>query len=75
MSYKSGDDLLRAFNPQSREAKLEQAIRALMAELESLHCKYLHQSLHDNLDNPDVFCSCADAYRMGHAALKGSSDA
>jgi hypothetical protein len=67
--YISGDKLLAAFELTTREQKLEQACKALMQELDRLHAEHLGQSLEYNLSNQDVFCSCADAYRMGHAAL------
>jgi hypothetical protein len=68
--YKSGNELLEAFNATTREQKLERACRALMATLEDLHVDCHHQSLAENIDNEEVFCGCADAYRMGHEALK-----
>ena len=68
--YKSGADLLAAFNYNSREKKLAQACKALMEELNAYHIKTHNLCLHDNLTNRDVFCSCADAYRMGYEALK-----
>ncbi len=68
--YKSGDDLLAAFELTTREQRLEQAVKAIMQELERLHKEHLRQSLKNNITNERVFCSCADAYRMGHEALK-----
>lgn len=68
--YKSGADLLAAFNDTTREQRLERACKALMATLEDLHVDCHHQSLAENIDNEDIFCGCADAYRMGHEALK-----
>ena len=68
--YKSGADLLAAFNYNSREKKLAQACIALMEELNAHHIKTHNMCLRDNLTNRDVFCSCADAYRMGYEALK-----
>ena len=68
--YVSGDDLLAQFNLTSPEQRLEHAVKALMEQLEQLHYEHESQSLSDNIDNPDIFCSCADAYRMGDAALK-----
>lgn len=67
--YLTGAELLAAFNLTTKEQKLEQACKALMQELESIHHECKAQSLADNIDNPEVFCSCADAYRMGHTAL------
>lgn len=67
--YMSGGELLAQFNLPTREAKLEQAVKALMSELDCLHYEHEEQSLADNIDNQAMFCSCADAYRMGHTAL------
>lgn len=67
--YMTGAELLTAFNLTSREQKLEQAVKALMQELDNLHCEHKNQSLADGIDNTEMFCSCADAYRIGHAAL------
>jgi len=69
MDYMTGEELLAAWNLTTREQRLEQAVKALVQEIESLHREYKKQSLADNLTNPEVFCSCADAYRMGQAAL------
>lgn len=68
--YMTGAELFAAF-PElvTREQKLERACEALMQELESLHVEHKEQSLAENIDNPKVYCSCADAYRMGHTAL------
>ncbi len=68
-TYMTGEELLASFNLTTREQKLEQAVKALLHELENSHCIHEEQSLAHNLTNPEVFCSCADAYRMGHAAL------
>ena len=68
--YRSGASLLAAWSAQTREAKLERACKALMAELERLHIEYEEQSLAENINNPSIYCSCADAYRMGHEALR-----
>lgn len=67
--FKTGSELLAAFNFPSREAKLEQAVKALMQQLDDIHREHKKQSLADNINNEEIFCSCADAYRMGHAAL------
>lgn len=67
--YMSGGELLAQFNLPTRETKLEQAVKALMNELDRLHYEHEEQSLADNIDNQNVFCSCSDAYRMGHTAL------
>lgn len=68
--YLTGAEILANWNCKTREDKLERACKALMEQLESLHLSHESQSLKDNLTNPTVFCSCADAYRMGHEALK-----
>lgn len=68
--YLTGAELLAGFGCNTREAKLEQAVKALMSELNDLHIECKAQSLWDNIDNPEIFCTCADAYRMGHEALK-----
>lgn len=69
--YISGAQLFAQLldNP-THEQKLEFAIIALMERLDSLHWEHKQQSLADNLYSKDVFCSCADAYRLGHEALK-----
>jgi len=64
-----GEELLSQFNLITREQRLERAVKALMHEVNSLHKTHQMQSLADNLTNPKISCSCADAYRMGHAAL------
>ncbi len=68
-TYMDGEELLGQFNLITREQRLEQAVKALMEQLDNLHKIHQIQSLANNLTNPKVFCSCADAYRMGHAAL------
>jgi len=65
----SGDDLLEDWKCKTREERLERAVIALMSELNNLHIDYQGESLRENLDNPNVYCSCSDAYRMGHEAL------
>jgi hypothetical protein len=70
LEYKSGADLLAAFNLTTREQKLEQAVKALMQELNSVHIEHHNQDLDEHLEDENIFCSCADAYRMGHEALK-----
>lgn len=67
---KTGAQLLEEWKCNTREEKLERAVMALMENLETNHQAATGQSLADNLNNDDVFCSCADAYRMGHEALK-----
>ncbi len=54
----------------TREQRLERACRALMEQLNQLHVEYKYQDLSEHIDDPNIFCSCADAYRMGHEALK-----
>ena len=68
-TYMDGEELLGQFNLTTREQRLEQAVKALMQNIERLHLECQEQSLADNLTNPEVFCSCVDAYRMGYAAL------
>ncbi len=68
-TYMDGEELLGQFDLTTREQRLEQAVKALMDALDTLHKIHQAQSLDDNLTNPKVFCSCADAYRMGAAAL------
>lgn len=68
--YRTGQQLLAEWNCETREAKLERAVIALLATVEELHEEYKNQSLKDNLTDPEVYCSCADAYRMGMEALK-----
>jgi hypothetical protein len=71
MSYnQTGEQLLTAFYCKTREHKLEQAVMALMDNLNQLHIALHDQDLKENFANPDIACSCADAYRMGHEALK-----
>lgn len=67
--YQSGEELLAGWKCVTRSAKLERAVIALMAELDRLHVEHEGQSLAENITNRDIFCSCADAYRIGHAAL------
>ena len=69
-NYRTGEQLLNQWGCFNREQKLEQACRALMQELNSLHTAHKKQNLKLELHNPHVFCSCADAYRMGEEALK-----
>lgn len=68
--FQSGAALLAAFGDTTREQKLKRACIALMSALEDLHVQYEDQSLSENIDNEDIFCGCADAYRMGKEALK-----
>lgn len=67
--YKSGEELLADWECKTKEEKLIRAVKALMENLERLHVNHNNQSLSENLHNPNVYCSCADAYRMGYAAL------
>lgn len=71
--YRSGEQLLAEWTLPTREAALAHACRLLMAELERLHVNHQEQSLAENLTNTEIYCSCADAYRMGHAALEMKS--
>lgn len=68
--YQSGAALLASWKCTTREQKLEQACKALMQEIENLHCVHKKQSLIANLTNPNIFCGCADAYRMGCEAIQ-----
>lgn len=68
--YRSGAALLSAFGTETREQKLERACKAMMTQLDDLHVHHKKQSLAGNVENHGIFCSCADAYRMGHEALK-----
>jgi len=69
-NYRTGATLLAQWNCNTREQKLERACKALMESLERFHEEYEGQSLAENLENEEIYCSCADAYRMGHEALK-----
>ena len=68
--YISGAALLASWGCITREQKLEQAVKSLMAVLNEKHIEEHGQCLLEHLSDPDVFCSCAEAYRMGHEALK-----
>lgn len=68
--YHNGEQLLAAFGCKTREEKLECAVIVLMDQLNENHILANEQDLAKELDNPKVCCSCADAYRMGHEALK-----
>ena len=68
--YLSGKELLSSFNCTTREQKLERAVRALMYNMNDLHIECKGQDLSKSIGNHDISCSCADAYRMGHEALK-----
>lgn len=67
--YKSGLELLKAWGANTREAQLERACIALMSELNRLHIENDECDLSKNIHNINILCSCADAYRMGYAAL------
>lgn len=71
MDYISGAELLEGCN--THEEKLERACAALIDELNELHIRFIGQDLRLGIDDPHIFCSCADAYRMGAEALKGTS--
>ncbi len=66
--FMTGAELLSSCH--TREQKLERACRALMEQLNQLHIDYKGQDLSEAIDDPNIFCSCADSYRMGHEALK-----
>lgn len=68
--FRTGAALLAHWGCFNREQKLEQACKALMAIINEDHETRHGQDLAKTLDDPNVFCSCADAYRMGHEALK-----
>jgi hypothetical protein len=68
--HKTGKQLLSNFGCETRTDKLERAVGTLMAVLNELHIETKGQCLITNLHNPNIFCSCADAYRMGLEALK-----
>ena len=73
LDFRSGEQLLRQWGCRTNEDRLHFACSALMNQLDQLHMEKHGQSLKNNLNNEEVFCSCADAYRMGHEALKGSN--
>ena len=68
-SFRTGTQLLAEWGCKTREQKLERACMALMEQLNQLHQDRKECSLAEHLTDADVSCSCADAYRMGHAAL------
>jgi hypothetical protein len=68
--YQSGATLLASWNCRTKEEKFQRAVMALMEQLNELHLDIHGQDLEMNLENEEVLCSCADAYRMGHEALK-----
>lgn len=68
--FRSGAALLAAWGCTTREQKLERAVKALMSEINELHGNIHGHQLRGNEANEDIFCSCIDAYRMGHEALK-----
>lgn len=70
-TFRSGVQLLAAWGCKTREEKLERAVVALMEQLNELHKGAHGQDLRAELVNEAVFCSCADAYRMGHEAING----
>jgi hypothetical protein len=67
--FRTGAQLLADFECRTREQKLERACIALLGALDDLHVRHEHQSLEQNLTNQKIVCSCADAYRMGNAAV------
>lgn len=62
---RTGAQLLVEWNCVTREQKLERACIALTSTLNELHKAQLLQDLEDQ----QLFCSCADAYKMGREAL------
>lgn len=68
--FKTGSDLLQSWGCETREDKLERACSTLMGIIEAIHTSHHGQSLKANINNSAIYCSCADAYRMGHEALK-----
>jgi transposase-like protein len=69
-TFRSGAQLLAEWGCKTREKKLKRACMALMEQLNGLHVKYENQDLGAHLSDENIACSCADAYRMGHEALK-----
>lgn len=67
--FQTGAQLLAAWGCDTREQKLERACLALMHSLNLLHRQYMDRDLRDHINDPITMCSCADAFRMGAAAL------
>ena len=70
--FRSGAQLLAEWGCKSHEQKLERACAALMDGLNDLHKQHKNCDLAEHLSDESTSCSCADAYRMGHEALKGT---
>lgn len=68
--FRTGAQLLAEWHCVSREGRLERAVIALMHTLNDLHAGHQNLDLAEHVNNPNVFCGCADAYRMGAEALK-----
>lgn len=68
--FKTGAQLLAEWGCETRESKLECACVALMETIEELHQKREGQPLKESIADQSVTCSCADAYRMGHEAIR-----
>lgn len=73
LGYYTGEQLLRGLD--SREARLAAACAALMDRLNELHVRLYQQDLAKLLHDETTICACADAYRMGHEALKPPASA
>jgi hypothetical protein len=69
--FRTGSQLLAEWGCQTREKRLERAVIALMGQLNELHKDIHGQDLEATITNESVFCSCADAYRMGHELING----
>jgi hypothetical protein len=70
VDYKTGKELLDSWGCKTKEEKLTRACIALMSNLNDLHIESKSQDLEEALEDESIFCSCADAYRMGKEALK-----
>jgi hypothetical protein len=68
--YQTGRGLLTDWGCKTREEKLARACKALMGAVNDLHIELKNQDLAKLLTDKNVYCSCADAYRMGYEALK-----
>ena len=71
-TFRTGAQLFAEWGCKTRDQKLERACAALMEQLNELHSGHHGHNLLDRLSNQSVTCSCADAYRMGYEALKGT---
>jgi hypothetical protein len=68
--FQTGAQLLAAWDCKTREQKLERACMALMENLNELHAEHKKVDLSKHMGDQEISCSCADAYRMGHEALR-----